>query len=306
MQTFFITGLPRSGTAWISNYLSWQNCVCIHDAWKYGSPKFWKTKFETINPYAAGVSDPANVMLFDEINQEFPDAKWVLITRNIEDVKKSCDTINFPLADFTKSLEKLTKVKQVLKVQFKDLFNRADEIGTYIYEDWDCPTWRKDLLKDLNVQLHWGRVSEQFKVPDNLKQVVTMTPARIEFLRLVEEIVNKDPCAMRFCVQVHEVAHLYRNLDQGNAIDINKAKDLLEAITIEWPINTFLQRFASTLSPVLSSCIEEYNNNKSLDTCPIDLSLMNAVVFIFRGREGVKEWMPKIRKLSDKILKEKL
>ena len=81
------------------------------------------------------------------------------------------------------------------------MFDKADEIGRFLYEDWSCPSWRKAQLKSLNVQLHWGRVSEQFKVPETLKDADTLTPSKIEYLRLLKEIVNNDPYAMRFMTQ---------------------------------------------------------------------------------------------------------
>jgi len=138
----------------------------LHDPWNNNTPDQLKEKFTKAGVYAAGVSDPGNALAFHEIDKVFPEAKWVVVTRTPRDVVKSCQTIKFfPVTDFTKHLQTVMSQKKVLRIPFEELFDRADEIGRFIYPDWECPTWRKQELKKLNVQLHWGRVSDQFRVP---------------------------------------------------------------------------------------------------------------------------------------------
>ena len=182
------------------------------------------------------------------------------------------------------------------------MFDKADEIGRFLYEDWSCPSWRKAQLKALNVQLHWGRVSNQFRVPEALLQADNMTPAKMEYLRLLKEIVNGDTHAMRFITQLQFGSELYRRLDQNRPIDINKAKEVLEASCTEWLVNPFVRNFYASLAPVISGSIEKYNNSHQVH-CPIDIDLLSAVCFIY-GKD-TKEFMPRIRSLSDQILQEK-
>lgn len=305
MNYGFITGLPRSGSAWLANYLSYGNSCFIHDAWKNDTPERLKEKFDSYNVYSAGTSDPANMILLDEIDKVFPDAKWVVVTRPVQEVEKACKDINFPIMDFTKHLEKLTSSRKVYKVKFKDIFNKADEIGKYIYPEFESPKWRKDALKDLNIQLHWGRVSEQFKVPEQSLTAESITSTKLEYYRLIREIVNEDISAIRFLQQAREISELYRSLNENKAISLNKSKESIEAVVTEWMVNPFVVRFSASLAPAIVSALEKYLSNETKH-CPIDTDLVAVVTYIFRGNEGVKEFMPKIRELSDKILSERL
>lgn len=161
------------------------------------------------------------------------------------------------------------------------------------------------MLKDINVQLHWGRVSEQFKVPEVIDKIEALTPDKIAYYDLVKEITNGDPLAIRFLSQARDASNLYLQLNEGKPIDIEKAKDTLEAMATEWVVSPFLRNFGGSIVPSIVSALEKYRNEKSLAHCPIDTELLTAVTYIFRGNDGVKEYMPKVRELSDKILKDK-
>ena len=303
MKYGFITGLPRSGSAWLANYLSYGSCMMIHDAWKLGTPDEIKSKIDRSSVLAGGTSDPANVMYVDEIDRVFPEAKWVVVTRNPKDVEESCNAINFPFHDWTDNLKKLMSTRDVLKVPFSKIFTDADKIGKFIYDDWSCPGWRKSQLKDMNVQVHFGRVSEQFKVPEVLNEVPALTPSKMEFLRLLKDIVKNDQHAMRFVTQAMRVSELYKQLDQGKPVDIKGAKSVLEEISTEWMISPFVRNFSGTLSSAIASAIEKYSNTSDRSHCWLDLDLLSSVVYHFQGLDGSKEYMPKIRALSDKIQK---
>lgn len=279
-----------------------------HDAWMDFSPVELRDtltqQYDSLK--LAGVCDSGNLVLFDKINEEFPEAKWVLITRPEKEVQESCKKLNFPLADFAKSLQKLTKEKEVLKVPFHEMFDRADEIGRYLWDEWKCPPARLEQLKRTNVQIHWGKVSEQFRVPEQLKEVDALTPNKVAYYKLLKEICNDDAYALRFLAQARVASELYRQLDQGKPINIKQAKDTLEIMATEWVASPFLRQFSASLVPSLVSALEKYRNQKGLTHCPIDTELVTAVTYIFKGNDGVKEYMPKIRELSAQIMKEKV
>lgn len=304
MDYGFITGLPRSGSAWLANYLSYGNCFFRHDAWTDTNPSELRLFFDNNDFNAGGVSDPANLMFIDEIDKHFPEAKWVLITRPAAEVQEACKKIDFPLADFGKQLKKLQN-REMLKVPFSELFDRAEEIGGYISKKFHSPACRKKELKKLNVQVNWNNVSEQFKVPAILKQVTGLTPNKIAYYDLVKEITNNDAYAIRFLSQARDASELYRQLNEGQPIDLQKAKDTLEAMATEWVVSPFLRNFGASVVPAIVSALEKYRHEKGLTHCPIDTELVTAVTYIYKGNDGVKEFMPKVRALSEKILKEK-
>ena len=305
MKYGFVTGLPRSGTAWLSNYLSYGKSCFLHDYWVNHTPSQLKDFLDKEGLESGGVCDAGNLVLFEKINKTFPDAKWVIITRPAKDVEQACSNINMPLADFSSHISALVKEKDVLKVPFKSLFSRADEIGRFIDSDWSCPAWRKNALTRLNVQVHFGKVSNQFRVPEVVKDIDVINPTKIEYYDLVKEVVNNDPYAIRFLHQARNAAELYRKLDQGKPIDIEKAKETLESLATEWAVSPFLLNFGKSVVPSIVSALEKYRNEKTITHCPIDTELLTAVTYIFKGNEGVKEYMPKVRELSDKILGEK-
>jgi hypothetical protein len=244
-------------------------------------------------------------MFLDQIEKSFPQSKWVVITRPPQEVKEACDAIGFPIGDWTEHLKRLLSKKDVLKVPFVKMFDRADEIGRYLYDDWSCPSWRKAQLKDLNVQLHWGRVSEQFRVPEVLNEAPAVTPTKMKYYDLIAEITGGDLHAIRFLHQARGLSELYRRLDTTKPIDVKQALELLEATTTEWLISPFVRSYSASLAPAIMGCIEKYRNQSDLEHCPIDVDLLTTVTYIFKGNDGVREYMPKVRALSDKILSEK-
>lgn len=93
MMPFFSTGLPRSRSAWLAAYLSYNGSICFHDAFTGVKKINDFPKLFTERPKASGVSDPALVLHWEKVAGWFPDAKWVVIERPFEEVIKSCQRI---------------------------------------------------------------------------------------------------------------------------------------------------------------------------------------------------------------------
>lgn len=89
MQRFIIGGLPRSGTAWIANYISLHEGVfCWHEAIQYGD-RFTSYSEAIDQPRAWGnrmVGDATTAILpaYDEV-----EARRVFIVRNPDECAKS-------------------------------------------------------------------------------------------------------------------------------------------------------------------------------------------------------------------------
>ena len=77
----------------------------LHDAWKEGTPSEIKDRIDSAGVLAGGVSDPSSLFILKKIDKEFPEAKWVVITRPPKEVEESCKAINFPFVDFTNNLK---------------------------------------------------------------------------------------------------------------------------------------------------------------------------------------------------------
>jgi len=119
---FFIMGLPRSRTAWLSNWFTHQQSICTHDA-----SRFTKQGVKTIRRILHkadsftskrqyyGSSDSVNGWWYDELVQKFPDARFALIERNLDEVSDSClHLFNDPCI---KELKALQTVHESLKLE---------------------------------------------------------------------------------------------------------------------------------------------------------------------------------------------
>jgi hypothetical protein len=80
---FFVTGLPRSRTAWLSVFLTGYDSFCFHE----GTGRFpdWasyvKALRERPEPWA-GDSNPALIEHIDDLLAEFPDARFLIVRRD--------------------------------------------------------------------------------------------------------------------------------------------------------------------------------------------------------------------------------
>ena len=84
MQTFFVTGLPRSRTAWLANLLTYGEAFCWHDLLgRCASLEELKERFHaTACGYTAvGNADSGLGWFFPQVDRMFPEAQWVIVRR---------------------------------------------------------------------------------------------------------------------------------------------------------------------------------------------------------------------------------
>lgn len=86
----FTLSLPRSRTAWLAAYLNGLGIFATHDAWRYAKQA---SDFREIfrGQGVACNSDSTNIWFYDEIKREFPEAKFVKIVRDLDEVKASVE-----------------------------------------------------------------------------------------------------------------------------------------------------------------------------------------------------------------------
>ena len=82
MKTFFLTGLPRSRTAWFANLLTTDQSFCFHELkTKCSTPGRITELFGRINRQRVGTSDP-NPDFIEELIKLFPGSPLVIIERD--------------------------------------------------------------------------------------------------------------------------------------------------------------------------------------------------------------------------------
>ncbi len=117
---FFITGLPRSRTAWLANFFTWGNAFCHHDLLRLGfSVPTLKRKLQATRAEFVGDSDSALLLLAPQLVAEFPESRWLLVRRPVADA----------VADFQKYFggHPYPGLPPLTDSQAKDLFQRGDQ-----------------------------------------------------------------------------------------------------------------------------------------------------------------------------------
>ena len=82
-EYFFITGLPRSRTAWLANFFTWGQSRCVHDAIKQGvHADAIAAALQGPGPRYMGDADAGLAFLAPGLNRVFPNARWLVVRRD--------------------------------------------------------------------------------------------------------------------------------------------------------------------------------------------------------------------------------
>lgn len=126
MIDFMVIALPRSGTAWVSNLLTTDDLVCVHEA----LISYTLAELDALSvPHMLGIAETSGAYIADEINQH--SAKKLVITRPIAEINNSAIRLGFePLSDDANSL--LDKVDGY-RIEYKNLFDYKEMSKAYEY-----------------------------------------------------------------------------------------------------------------------------------------------------------------------------
>lgn len=126
-QPFFITALPRSGTTFLANFLTYDGVLCLHEA--TCGCETMQDLWEKLHPpgYArVGTSDSALCMYHRGVKRVFPDALWIGVDRDATEVMDSlCRSGQWPGGEaFSRMLDQHQEALLgcQIRVKFKDLF----------------------------------------------------------------------------------------------------------------------------------------------------------------------------------------
>jgi len=90
MRPTFILSLPRSRTAWLTVYFNGAGVPCFHDAWRHVKTiKGLRKEMEGTKSEYVVNADSSNILFYNEIKEEFPNAKFITILRNPIKVQQS-------------------------------------------------------------------------------------------------------------------------------------------------------------------------------------------------------------------------
>ena len=160
MKNFFILSLPRSRTAWLANFLTYENSYCFHEGLlSCKNISAMRQLFESTGKPTVGNSDCGNMLFLDELRDDFPEAKFVIIDRPVDEVIDELHEIG--LIYFDPKVMELTaqelavakRTMDALVVDYRDLDeNACRHIWQYcIGTPFDEHRWR--MLDGLDIQI---------------------------------------------------------------------------------------------------------------------------------------------------------
>jgi hypothetical protein len=103
-KPFFITGLPRSRTAWMSVFMSTGNSICYHESSsRLNSIEELKGIYQSSIYKFVGISDSGLGFFMDWILEHI-EPRTVIIDRPISEVNQSLEKLGLPRSNFTELL----------------------------------------------------------------------------------------------------------------------------------------------------------------------------------------------------------
>lgn len=170
MSYFFITGLPRSRTTWLSVLFTMGDSFCFHEGCKY-APDI-KTYIKMLDERSESyVGDSSCAPLIEaDMPSEFDDAPLVVINRDPKQVLKSvlkmwphvdAEVVQERLGYLSECLGKIERPH--LSVDFEELENISTlrEIWRHCLPDVDFDEGRASALQRISIAPHWKK-EEQF------------------------------------------------------------------------------------------------------------------------------------------------
>lgn len=161
MKTFFVTGLPRSRTAWLSALLTNGDSFCFHEV--LGQVQDMDSlvrRMEATGANVVGISEPSLLSEWRKMNDRFPNSQWVLIERDPQDSYESFKKL-YP--DYTMTMHQsqgmdMASLSNSMNGQCLHVpYDKLDDYGTCKVIVQKCTGQvlgreRFDLLNALNVQ----------------------------------------------------------------------------------------------------------------------------------------------------------
>jgi len=147
-NNFLVLGLPRSRTAWLSNFLTYGDVTCTHEGLNGCTTlKEYKAKFRS------GSGDSNTGLAFFEFEPLFTDFKKIIID---SDIRKSVEYTKhmFGMDNFEQMeiLKKRLDSLDGLHIEYHDIDNKLETIWDYVSR-YQFNDGRAEQLIRLNIQV---------------------------------------------------------------------------------------------------------------------------------------------------------
>ncbi|MDB4312120.1 sulfotransferase [bacterium] len=160
MNPFFVMGLPRSGSTWLANFLTWGDAFCYHEL-AYGCESLddMEKAFKKVGSKHIGTCDTGGVFLWDMLAERWPGAKFLFVVRPIEDVRQSLNHAGFGsegLNELAAAMSAGCRCDRITSatIPYDKLFSQHGlrQIWNFFEFDEAFPWRRFELLREMNIQ----------------------------------------------------------------------------------------------------------------------------------------------------------
>lgn len=133
MRPFLVLSTPRSGTAWIANWLTHQGVYCYHEL--FGEPGVTSVEDVALrlredNGLVLGNSDSGNIWFLEQLRGLMPDVVLVAVTRPVEDVYRSLErAIVLPEEVLQAAWESLLELSECLSYAINEYGLQEETFG---------------------------------------------------------------------------------------------------------------------------------------------------------------------------------
>lgn len=177
---FFIFALPRSRTAWVSNLLSYESVMCLHEPLiGCRSIADLEGKLATTGSAISGCADTAIMAFVDEVIERYPNARFVVLARELNGFVKQMrrmgsadDHISAMLSDFTYAIDVLQALgprTMILQPHHLDDYETCQRLWSHVGMPIPLNRVRFDMLRDMRVEVLMERLNQ--RVADNVDAI---------------------------------------------------------------------------------------------------------------------------------------
>jgi hypothetical protein len=177
---------PRSGTAWLSNFLTWGSSFFLHEA-MFGVSDLTELeeKLNSLNKPIVGSVDTAAAFVAPALYKRFPDAKYILVVRQKNQVIQSQKTLGLN-PDVTSIYRGLSWVygnispHQLHVLDYRTMFSQIEmqKLWEFIEHPDEFPFQRMEMLRGLYVEdgfkTGFGRFIDKKVVAENLNNFISL------------------------------------------------------------------------------------------------------------------------------------
>lgn len=190
---FFIISLPRSGTAWLANFLTFGDAFCFHEG-LFGCDSLdrYEEVLRGVDQSVVGNADTGAIYVLPALYKRYPGAKYVFIIRDLVDICASLQDVGLSPATVPAMSDYLwwgiASVDGALTVKFDNLFNQITlrKIWKHVGMPEPFPSRRTEMLRQMRIEDGICSGFGRFSDPELLKE------GRVKFGALMESVRNEQ------------------------------------------------------------------------------------------------------------------